>query len=216
MQYTCRVLISFPSVSAPDPMSPLAPQPANAAVDLTSLSPSIPICLVGMMGCGKSTVGRRIAILLGREFVDADRELELRCGVPVATVFELEGEAGFRKREAQLIDELSRREGIVLATGGGAVTLPENREALHRRCFVIYLQAGPGELWHRLRNDRVRPLLQTADPRARITELVNARDPLYRETAHRVVRTGRHPVERTALDILAVLPPAADTSEASP
>ncbi len=215
-QRRCRVLISFPTVPVSDAMSPIDSPPAIAATDSTSLPLSVPICLIGMMGCGKSTVGRRIATLLGREFVDADRELEARCGVPVTTVFELEGEAGFRKRESQLIDELSRREGIVLATGGGAVTLAENREALHRRCFVIYLQAGPGELWHRLRNDRVRPLLQTADPRARIVELVNARDPLYRETAHRVVRTGRHPVERTALDILAVLPPAADPTEATP
>ncbi len=167
---------------------------------------TMPVCLIGMMGSGKSTVGRRLAALLGRPFVDADRELESRCGVPITTIFELEGEAGFRRRESQLIDELSRTPGIVLATGGGVVTVEANRHCLRERCFVVYLQASPGELWHRLRNDRVRPLLQTADPRGRIADLVTARDPLYRETAHRVVRTGRHPVERTALDILAALP----------
>jgi shikimate kinase len=175
---------------------------------LPPLTTATPICLVGMMGCGKSTVGRRIATLLGRDFIDADRELEARCGVPIPTIFELEGEEGFRRRESQLIEELSHRPGIVLATGGGAVTVAANRECLRTRCFVIYLQAGPGELWHRLRNDRLRPLLQTADPRGRINDLVAARDPLYRETAHRVVRTGRHPVERTALDILETLPAA--------
>ena len=169
-----------------------------------------------MMGCGKSTVGRRIASLLGRVFIDADRELEARCGVPVSTIFELEGEDGFRRRESHLIDELTRREGIVLATGGGAVTVAQNREFMRARCFVVYLQAGAGELWHRLRNDRVRPLLQTADPRARILELVSTRDPLYRETAHRVVRTSRHPVERTAIDILAVLPPPLQPTDPQP
>lgn len=194
-------------------MNPIAsPGPsASDAVDTASaahLPPEAPICLIGMMGSGKSTVGRRIAALLGRRFVDADRELEARCGVPIATIFELEGEEGFRRRETQVIEDLSGRAGIVLATGGGAVTIARNRELLRGRCFTIYLQAGVAELWHRLRNDRVRPLLRTADPRARIAELVAARDPLYRETAHRTVQTGRHPVERTALDVVAVLPPS--------
>jgi shikimate kinase len=180
------------------------------------LPPGAPLCLIGMMGSGKSTVGRRVAGLLGRRFVDADRELEARCGVPITTIFELEGEAGFRRRESQLLEDLTTMTGIVLATGGGAVTVAANRELLRQRCFTIYLHAAPGELWQRLRNDRVRPLLRTADPRARIAELVEARDPLYRETAHRVVRTGRHPVERTAQDILAALPPPLACADPQP
>ena len=109
----------------PPPVLPaIEPQPPALP---TVLGPGTPICLIGMMGCGKSTVGRRIASLLGRVFIDADRELEARCGVPVSTIFELEGEDGFRRRESHLIDELTRREGIVLATGGGAVTVAQNR-----------------------------------------------------------------------------------------
>jgi shikimate kinase len=194
---------------------------SGSAVDVdpclpVELPPEAPICLIGMMGSGKSTVGRRIASLLGRRFVDADRELEARCGVPIATIFELEGEEGFRRRETQVIEDLSSRAGIVLATGGGAVTVARNRELLRSRCFTIYLKAGVAELWHRLRNDRVRPLLRTADPRARIAELVSARDPLYRETAHRTVHTGRHPVERTALDVVAALPPSLQPASSAP
>jgi shikimate kinase len=185
---------------------PVPPEASFPSID-PGLPGDAPICLIGMMGSGKSTAGRRIAALLGRRFVDADRELEARCGVPITTIFELEGEEGFRRRESQMLEELSGRPGIVLATGGGVVTVERNRELLRARCFTIYLHAGAAELWHRLRNDRVRPLLRTADPRTRIAELVAVRDPLYRATAHCLVRTGRHPVERTALDILAALPP---------
>lgn len=161
-----------------------------------------PVFLVGMMGAGKTTVGRRLARRLGWSFVDSDRELEARLGVPVATVFELEGEEGFRRREAALIDELSRRPGRVLATGGGAVVTPANRAVLHERGRVVYLRASVGDLWHRLRRDTARPLLRTADPRARIEALVAARDPLYREVAHLVVDTGRQPVDAVVGAIL--------------
>jgi shikimate kinase len=164
-----------------------------------------PIFLVGMMGSGKSTVGRRLASALGRPFVDSDKEIERRCGVAVATIFEVEGEAGFRRREAALIDELSRQPGIVLATGGGAVLLEENRRMLRERGFVVYLCASVPELWHRLRSDKVRPLLRTPDPRQRIAELVEERDPFYRECAHHVVITGRQPADKVVREIVASL-----------
>lgn len=165
------------------------------------------ICLVGMMGAGKTTVGRRLARRLGWSFVDADRELEARLGVPIATIFELEGEAGFRQRESELIEELTGRSATVLATGGGAVIDPANRAALRERGQVIYLRASVGDLWQRLRRDTTRPLLRTEDPRARIEALVELRDPLYRDCAHLVIDTGRQPVERVVETIVDRLPP---------
>lgn len=165
-----------------------------------------PIFLVGMMGSGKSTVGKKLATVLGRAFIDADKELELRCGVPITTIFELEGEDGFRRREASLISDLTGEPGLVLATGGGAVLLPENRTVLHERGYVVYLKASVQDLWLRLRNDKVRPLLRTPDPRRRIAELIDARDPLYQACAHLTVATGRQPVERVVAAIVAALP----------
>jgi shikimate kinase len=177
-------------------------------MDPSPPAPPAALFLVGMMGAGKTTVGRRLARRLERPFVDADRELEARLGVPIPTIFELEGEAGFRRREAAIIDELTRREPIVLATGGGAVLDPANRAALHERGRVVYLRASVGDLWHRLRRDKVRPLLKAPDPRARIEELVRLRDPLYREVAHLVVDTGRQPVDQVVDAILARLAPS--------
>ena len=184
-----------------------------------SASERRPIFLVGMMGCGKSTVGRRLAAALGRAFIDADKELEARCGVPITTIFELEGEPGFRRREASLIAELTERSGLVLATGGGAVMLAENRELLHARGHVIYLKASVQDLWVRLRNDKSRPLLRTPDPRRRIAELVEARDPLYQACAHMTILTGRQPVERVVAQIVDALPEdlrGADPAAADP
>ncbi len=164
------------------------------------------VILIGMMGSGKSTVGRRLAAALGRPFVDADTVLEQRCGVPISTIFELEGEEGFRRREAQLITELAQPAGCVLATGGGAVLNANSRALLHSLGFVVYLQAGVNDLWQRLRRDRGRPLLRASDPRARIESLVEQRDPLYREAAHCIIPTGRQPVDRTVSEITAALP----------
>ncbi|MFT4102160.1 MAG: shikimate kinase [Burkholderiaceae bacterium] len=172
----------------------------------SNIASNRPIILVGMMGCGKTTVGRRLAARLGRGFVDADKELEARCGVAVATIFELEGEAGFRLREAQLIDELTRRQGLVIATGGGAVLREDNRRRLHDRGFVIHLRASLPELWHRLRHDKSRPLLRTANPRQKIAELIQARDPLYEAVSHASVMTGRQSADRVVADIIAMLP----------
>ena len=170
------------------------------------IAPVRNVILVGMMGSGKSTVGRRLAHALGRPFIDADVLLEQRCGVPISTIFELEGEAGFRRREAAVMAELAEPAGSVLATGGGAVIDPQSRRILHERGFVVYLQAGVSDLWHRLRRDRTRPLLRTADPRARIESLVAERDALYRDAAHLIITTGRQPVERAVADIIAGLP----------
>ena len=170
-----------------------------------------------MMGAGKTTIGRRLARRLGWSFVDADRELESRMGVSIATIFELEGEEGFRRREVALIDELTQRAATVLATGGGAVLTERNREVLHERGCVVYLHAAPGDLWHRLKRDTVRPLLRAPDPRGRIEALALARDPLYRGTAHLIVETGRQPVDRVVGAVLAGLPPSiTDTRPASP
>ncbi len=167
---------------------------------------SRPVILVGMMGSGKSTVGRRLAARLGRRFVDADKVLEERCGVPIPTIFEVEGEAGFRRREASLLDDLTREPSIVLATGGGAVMREDNRRLLAQRGFVVFLDATLADLWQRLRRDRSRPLLQTGNPRERVAELLALRIPLYREIAHLVVVSGRQPVDDLVADIIGRLP----------
>lgn len=149
------------------------------------------IALVGLMGAGKTTIGRLLARAFDRQFVDSDHEIEARTGVKVPVIFEIEGEQGFREREAQIIAELTQRDGIVIATGGGAVLNPDSRRALHGTGVVIYLHAQPADLWQRTRHDQNRPLLRAANPQARLTELYVLRDPLYRETAHVVVETGR-------------------------
>ncbi len=164
------------------------------------------IFLVGMMGAGKTTVGRVLARRLSRRFIDSDEEIEARCGVRIPVIFEIEGEAGFRARERAVIGELSVQEGIVLATGGGAVLAEENRQVLSAHGTVIYLRANPADLYRRLKNDRNRPLLMTDDPLARLQELYIQRDPLYREVADIVVETGRQKVQLLAnrlLDMLA-------------
>lgn len=148
------------------------------------------IFLVGMMGAGKTSVGRVLAKRLGKTFYDSDHVLEERTGVRIPVIFEIEGEAGFRARERAVIGELVCLDNIVLATGGGVVLDPENRRLLHARGTVVYLRAAVRELMNRTRNDKNRPLLQTSDPRKRLTEIFEQRDPLYREVAHIVIETG--------------------------
>ena len=154
--------------------------------------------LVGLPGAGKSTLGRQLASRLGKRFVDADHELERRLGVPIPTIFEIEGEAGFRDREEATLAELAVLEGIVLSTGGGAVLRSANRDLLKSHGTVIYLHAEPATLWERVRHARHRPLLQTADPLARLSELYAQRDPLYRSVADHVVESERDEVLRFA------------------
>ncbi|OAM27733.1 MULTISPECIES: shikimate kinase [Eikenella] len=144
------------------------------------------IFLIGLMGAGKTTHGKQLAALLHRDFVDSDQLICQRTGVSIPTIFELEGEAGFRKREAAVIDELTRRHSLILATGGGAILAPENRQCLQNRGTVIYLHATPEILYQRIRYDKSRPLLQVADPLDKLKQLYQQRDPLYRATAHLV------------------------------
>jgi shikimate kinase len=142
------------------------------------------------MGAGKTTIGKLIAKHLNRPFVDSDHEIERRTGVNIPLIFELEGEAGFRAREAAVIEELTRQRNIVLATGGGVVLSQRNRDNLSRNGTVIYLRAKVEDLWKRTRHDKNRPLLQTADPQAKLKELFAQRDPLYCEIADIIVDSG--------------------------
>ena len=158
-----------------------------------------------MMGAGKTTVGRLLARRLKRSFHDTDEEIERRCGVRIPVIFDIEGEAGFRARESQVIEELCTLENTVLATGGGAVLAESNRRAIAGCGIVVYLHARPPQLWQRVRHDRNRPLLKTADPPKRLEELYAQRDPLYREVADLVIDTGRQSVQTLAKDLLARL-----------
>jgi shikimate kinase len=147
------------------------------------------IFLIGPMGAGKSTVGRQLAEALSYTFKDSDQEIQRRTGVDIPTIFEFEGEAGFRNRERQVIQDLVAENGIVLATGGGAVLDPENRQNLAARGVVIYLHCTPEQQYARTSRDRNRPLIQTEDPLAKLQALMEERDPLYRQVADLVVST---------------------------
>jgi shikimate kinase len=160
------------------------------------------IFLVGMMGAGKTTVGRLLARRLKLRFVDSDREIETRCGVKIPVIFEIEGEAGFRAREALAVEALTGLEGIVLATGGGAVLAEQNRRHLSARGTVVYLSARPEDLYDRVRHDRNRPLLAGGQPLARLRELHQQRDPLYRSVADIVLETGAQSVQALARQLL--------------
>ena len=153
--------------------------------------PSANIFLVGLMGSGKTTIGKLLARHRGLAFVDSDHEIVARCGVSIPTIFEIEGEEGFRRRETCVIEELSRRQGIVLATGGGAVIRPENRGVLKGRGAVVYLKCQPRELYIRTRHDKNRPLLQTEDPLKKLQELYASRHGFYMEAADIVLDSGR-------------------------
>jgi len=163
------------------------------------------IFLVGLMGSGKTTIGQLLAKRLGWQFLDADHELERRTGVSVATIFEIEGEASFRAREAALIDELTTRDQIVLGTGGGAVLNAASRNALHARGTTFYLHSSAETSYERVRRNRDRPLLLVADPMARLKHLYDVRHKLYEETAHYVVESYRDRPSAVVAEILRIL-----------
>ena len=151
------------------------------------------IIFVGPMGAGKTTIGKQLARQLGRTFYDSDRVIEEHTGANIPLIFEMEGEEGFRRREKSIIAELMSKQNIVLATGGGVVLDPENRDQITRQGFVIYLSAPLDHLFNRTSKDKNRPLLQTDDPRKKLEEIISIRDPLYREVADIVIETDGSP-----------------------
>jgi shikimate kinase len=168
------------------------------------------IFLVGLMGAGKTSVGKLLARRLGKVFYDSDHEIERATGVRIPVIFEIEGESGFRARETRVLAELAKSSDIVLATGGGAVLAEENRRLLSEHGTVVYLRASPHDLYYRTRHDRNRPLLQTENPLAKLTSLYSERDALYREVADVVIDTGNQSVSSLAHRLeqkLAQLPP---------
>lgn len=160
------------------------------------------IILVGMMGSGKSTVGRALARQLNMTFLDSDHEIQNRTGVSITHIFDVEGESGFRARESFELTEILHRKAVVLATGGGAILSPENRALLQRSGIVVYLQASVNELWQRTRHDKNRPLLQTQNPQQKLAELYEQRNPLYLEVADIVIQTGRQSVQSLMLQLV--------------
>lgn len=154
------------------------------------------------MGAGKTTIGRQLALALRKEFKDSDHEIVQRTGASIPLIFDIEGEEGFRKREREVIEQLTREDDLVLATGGGAVLAEENRKCLRERGVVIYLFASIEQLLRRTAKDKNRPLLQTANPKARLEEIMKVRDPLYREVAHLVVYTDDRSVRSVVREIL--------------
>jgi shikimate kinase len=160
------------------------------------------IFLVGPMGVGKTTIGRYLAKILSRKFYDSDREIEYRTGVSIPVIFEIEGEAGFRQREHRVIAELTQLNNIILATGGGAVLAAENRQELVQRGIVVYLYAPAEQLYRRTAHDNNRPLLQTENPLECLKRLLEERDPLYREVADIIIKTGDQPVKAVANEVL--------------
>lgn len=160
------------------------------------------IFIIGPMGAGKSTIGRQVAKSLGFDFDDTDHEIQRRTGVDIPTIFDYEGEDGFRKRERSVIDDLTQRDGLVLATGGGSVMDQDNRRNLSGRGFVVYLYCSPEQQYERTLRDRNRPLLQNEDPLATLTSLLDERDPLYREVADIVVTTEKRSAAAVAKEIV--------------
>ena len=152
--------------------------------------------LVGPMGSGKTTIGRQLARRLKKSFIDSDHEIEDHTGASISLIFDIEGEEGFRSREKAIIDELTQQENIILSTGGGVILAEENRQNLKTRGTVIYLHAPLKKLFYRTSRDKNRPLLQTENPREKLRQIVEERDPLYRKTADLIVETENRTVHQ--------------------
>lgn len=167
------------------------------------MNPSSNLFLVGPMGAGKTSIGRRLAGHFGMRFVDLDGEIETTTGAPISLIFEIEGEAGFRRREAAALLQFSAREGIVLACGGGVVMQQDNRRQLAGHGFVVYLRARVEHQIERLRRDTQRPLLAAPDRRQRLQTLNNQREPLYREVADLCIEPRQEPIRRASMRITA-------------
>jgi len=159
------------------------------------------IILTGLMGAGKSTVGRALAKRRKMQFFDSDRVIEERTGVDIPTIFEIEGEAGFRDREQQVIADLVAEEGAVIATGGGSLIREENRTILMKSGIIIYLRATPRQLYSRIRYDKSRPLMQTKDPLQTLTDILKGREQFYLNTADLIINTGKHRIKLTMKQI---------------
>ncbi|MHB8534707.1 MAG: shikimate kinase AroK [Sulfuricaulis sp.] len=165
------------------------------------MSRSNNIFLIGPMGAGKSTIGRHLAELLNREFLDTDNEIERRTGASIPLIFEIEGETGFRSRESSVLNDLTNKSNLVLATGGGAILSLDNRGTLHNRGVVVYLHAPLDTLLQRTQRDRHRPLLRTTDRRRAMEEILKAREPIYRQTADLVIETAHRSPASVAREI---------------
>ena len=176
----------------------LAITPAQKAV----LNQAPNIYLIGLMGAGKSTAGRLLAQTMGREFYDSDDEIVKRTGASIPTIFEIEGEAGFREREQRMIAELCAKKSVILGTGGGAILREANREALKNTGWVVYLSTSPERLINRTRYDKNRPLLQTANPLSVLTQLYEVRHPIYQDLADIVITTGAGHVTHVVAHII--------------
>lgn len=167
------------------------------------------IFLIGLMGAGKTTVGRQLAKIMGLSFYDSDREIEVKTGVDILRIFDVEGETGFRERERKVIDELTAKDNIVLATGGGAILDSKSRHFLSSRGMVVYLRASADQLYKRTCNtekkhkEQKRPLLMTEDPKAKLEELLKIREPLYIETANLVINTDKITINKIIKEIKA-------------
>lgn len=160
------------------------------------------IFLIGPMGAGKSTIGRQLAQMLGMEFIDSDAEIEQRAGADISWIFDVEGEAGFRKREERILNELTQGQGIVLSTGGGSILSKDNRNVLSARGIVVYLETTVDKQFERTQRDKKRPLLQSEDPRQVLEELAKVRNPLYEEIADITLQTDEQNAKVMATQII--------------
>lgn len=160
------------------------------------------IFLIGPMGAGKSTIGRQLAQMLGMEFIDSDAEIEQRAGADISWIFDVEGEAGFRKREERILNELTQGQGIVLSTGGGSILSKDNRNVLSARGIVVYLETTVDKQFERTQRDKKRPLLQSEDPRQVLEDLAKVRNPLYEEIADITLQTDEQNAKVMATQII--------------